>query len=125
MDIRTVGIALLTSGYSHTNKADRTGPVYMKWMYSGDQWITWICFLGNIRNLSYLNYLGMNFTVERILMLSHSPPETYPKIIKMGHSFHMLSESDFREVANWAKIRDAHHTDPSTDTSNYNSVIIL
>lgn len=41
----------------------------------------------------------------------------------MGHSFHMLSERDFREVANWAEIRDAHRTDPSTATSNYNSIL--
>lgn len=67
----------------------------------------------------------MDFTVERLFRLSHPPPETYPKVLKMGHSFHMLSECDFREVANWAEIRDAHCADPSITTSNYNSIITL
>lgn len=61
----------------------------------------------------------MNFTVERIFRSFCSLPETYPNVTKMGHSVHMLSEHDFREVANWAEIGDAHCTDPSTATSNY------
>lgn len=69
-EICALWVYLLTTSYRHVKREYGTVSVCIKRIQ-----ITRACFLGNTRNLPYLDNLGTNFAVERTFRLSQSQLE--------------------------------------------------